>query len=93
MLQLLLPFLQQSQQLPAKFFFGTSSSHKVLREYNLISFGLPENNSLLELKSTVDELLEFLAGSPIKVNDLFQLGKSGHPWPVLLKLTNAWDRS
>ena len=73
-----------------------SSSQIDSRASNLILFGLHEKNSLLEVKNVVDELLEFLGGTPIKVNDLFWLGKfstsSSRPRPVLIKLATAWDR-
>ena len=45
----------------------------------------------------IDDLLEFLAGKPVNVNDVFHLGKysasSKRPRPVLIKLTTAWDRA
>ena len=66
------------------------------RACNLVLFGLPENDSILKLKSEIDELLEFLSGRSINVNDVFRLGKysasSNRPRPVLIKLTTAWDR-
>ena len=63
-----------------------SSSQIDSRASNLILFGL--NNSLLEVKNVVDELLEFLGETPIKINGLFRLGKfstsSSRPRPVLI---------
>lgn len=65
------------------------------RACNLVLFGLPETESILQLKSEVDELLEFLSGKHVSVNDVFRLGKysagSKCPRPVLIKLTTAWD--
>ncbi len=69
------------------------------RSNNLVVFGLPEVGSLQELKSSVDELLQFLVGKQVDLNDLFRLGRksatpseSDRPRPVLLKLTSSWDR-
>ena len=66
------------------------------RACNLVLFGLPENDSILKLKSEIDEVLEFLAGKQVTVNDVFRLGKfsasSNRPRPVLIKLATAWDR-
>ena len=70
------------------------------REVNLILFGLSEQGSILDTKDVVDELLEFLAGKPMQIKDMFQLGKvtrssgtgtSVRPRPILLKLFTAWD--
>ena len=70
------------------------------RDCNLILFGLPESRSIVDTKDSVDEMLEFLAGKPIPVKDVFRLGKyaskgslsSHRPRPVLVKLTTPWDR-
>ena len=72
------------------------------RECNLILFGLPEGRSIVDTKDSVDEILEFLAGKPIPVKDVFRLGRydrtssgsqsSRRPRPVLVKLTTQWDR-
>lgn len=60
---------------------------------NLVVFGLPAVGSLQELKSSVDELLRFLAGKQADLNDLYRLGRQSaaqsstdHPHPVLVKL-------
>ena len=80
----------------------SSSSFDLQRRGNLILFGLPEQGSLVETKSAVDEVLESLVGRQFPVKDLVRLGKlktqSGgpqtpqHPWPVLVKFSSAWDR-
>ena len=69
------------------------------RDCNLVLFGLPESRSIVDTKESVDEMLEFLAGKPVLVKDLFRLGKyvpsadpqnsSHRPRPVL---TTPWDR-
>ena len=51
----------------------------------------------MELKSDVDELLEYLTGKSVNINDVFRLGKysassSKRPRPILIKLATAWDR-
>ena len=60
-------------------------------------FGLPESRSIVDTKESVDVMLQFLAGKPVLVKDLFRLGKyaqnSRHrPRPVLIKLTTPWNR-
>ena len=62
-------------------------------------FGLSETHSLIESKEIVDDLLEFLAGKPVQIRDMFRLGKINHsstaqsrPRPILIKLSMAWDR-
>ena len=66
------------------------------RACNLVLFGLAENDSILQLKSEIDEVLEFLAGKPVAVSDVFRLGRYSAsakcPRPVLIKLATAWDR-
>ena len=57
--------------------YSRTSKPKLLdRSSNIICFGLPENRTLSELKSIVDDLLSFLAGCSITVNesDAFHLG-------------------
>ena len=68
---------------------------------NLFVFGLPEVESLPELKKAVDELFNFLVGRSVPLRDLFRLGRRVRtadssspicPRPVLLKLMSSWDR-
>ena len=70
-----------------------SHSHK------LFLFGLPEHNTLAELKNEIDKILSFLVGSHVHLSDLYRLGrmKSGttplsRPRPVLLTFTSLMDR-
>ena len=65
------------------------------RSENLIIFGLPEVDSLPDLKNSVDELLSFLVGKPIPISDMYRLGRrkvltvasvTPRPRPVILKL-------
>ena len=74
---------------------------KTNRVDNLIIFGLPEVNSLPDLKKSIDELLNFLTGRSVPLSDLFRLGQRKkspessspiRPRPVLLKLMSSWDR-
>ena len=69
------------------------------RGTNLVLFGLSETHSLIESKEIVDDLLQFLAGKPVQIRDMFRLGKINHsstaqsrPRPILIKLSMAWDR-
>ena len=64
-------------------------------------FGLPEVESLLDLKKSVDELLNFLVGRSVPLNDLFHLGRQKktsdsvvqcRPRPVMLQPLSSWDR-
>ena len=43
---------------------------------NLVLFGLFESHSLIESKEIVNEVLEFIAGKPIVIRDMFCLGKT-----------------
>ncbi len=70
------------------------------RSNNLVLFGLPEVDSLHTLRSSVDELLCFLLGKSVPLNDMFRLGRfqkptdqqpTPRPRPVLLKLATSWD--
>ncbi len=68
----------------------------------LILFGLEEKTSISETKEAVDEVLQFLAGCPVSVNDLVRLGRkpkqsssdsdAPRPCPVLISLSTVWDR-
>ena len=63
---------------------------RISRECNVILFGLPENNSIVETKSEIDEVFEFLVGKSVPIKDLFRLGKptqSLRPCPLLIKLS------
>ena len=78
---------------------ASKSSQSIECDANLVLFGLPENHSLIESKEIVDEVLEFLAGKPVIIRDMFRLGKvnptassQSRPRPVLIKLSVAWDR-
>ena len=65
------------------------------RDTNVVLFGLPETRSLVESKEVVDEVFEFLAGKPVHIKDIFRLGKfkqSARPRPLLVKLSDVWDR-
>ena len=90
------PHVNVASPSPARLSSVKATSVTVPRACNLVLFGLPENNSIMELKSEIDELLEFLAGKQVNVNDVFRLGKysgsSKRPRPVLIKLATAWDR-
>ena len=84
------PHVNVASPSPARLSSVKTTSVTVPRACNLVLFGLPENNSIMELKSEIDELLEFLAGKQVNVNDVFRLGKysgsSKRPRPVLISL-------
>ena len=80
-----------------------SLSHSVpdARDCNIILFGLPETESIIDTKASVDETLEFLVGKSVLIRDMFRLGKpkhfssspdQGRPRPILIKLSTPWDR-
>ena len=68
------------------------------RESNIVLFGVPEKQSLVETKGIVDEIFEFLSGKQIQIRDMFRLGRrqqpgsSSRPRPLLIKLCTVWDR-
>ena len=78
---------------------GNSMPTYASRSHKLILFGLPEHNTLSELKNEIDKILSFLVGSHVPLSDLYRLGrkKSGttplsRPRPVLLTFTSLMDR-
>lgn len=82
---------------------GRPNTSKDNRSDSLIVFGLPEVKSLTDLRQSVDEVLTFVVGRPVPLNDLFRLGRLKppgdstlspplRPRPVILKLSSAWDR-
>ena len=94
---------QQSQSqasLPAQ---RTSSRSPLAdgRECNVILFGLPENQTIVEAKGVVDEMFAFLSGKQVQIKDILRLGRfrspaspssSSRPRPLLIKLCTVWDR-
>ncbi len=72
------------------------------RSGNIIMFGLPESNSLGDLRKSVDEVLSFLTGTEVPLNDLYRLGRlrkssdssssASPPRPVIVTFASAWDR-
>ena len=68
----------------------------------MILFGLPEGKSLVDTKAAVDDMLSFLTSRPVKIKDLYRIGRfvkvsesdsmRQRPRPVLIKLASAWDR-
>ena len=92
---------QQSQSqasLPAQ----RTSSRADGRECNVILFGLPENQTIVEAKGVVDEMFAFLSGKQVQIKDILRLGRfrspaspsssSSRPRPLLIKLCTVWDR-
>ena len=90
---------QQSQSqasLPAQ----STSSRADGRECNVILFGLPENQTIVEAKGVVDEMFAFLSGKQVQIKDILHLGRfrspaspsSSRPRPLLIKLCTVWDR-
>ena len=82
---------------------GRPGASTASRADSLIVFGLPEAKSLPDLRQSVDELLTFLVGRSVPLNDLFRLGRLkqpdvpmasplARPRPIILKLASAWDR-
>ena len=92
---------QQSQSqasLPAQ---RTSSRSPLAdgRDSNVILFGLPENQTIVEAKGVVDEMFDFLIGKQVQIKDILRLGQfrspaspSSRPRPLLIKLCTVWDR-
>ena len=68
-------------------------------ECNVILFGLPENQTIVEAKGVVDEMFDFLIGKQVQIKDILRLGRfrspaspSSRPRPLLIKLCTVWDR-
>ena len=86
---------QQSQSqasLPAQ----RTSSRSPLADGNVIPFGLPENQTIVEAKGVVND---FLIGKQVQIKDILRLGRfrspaspSSRPRPLLIKLCTVWDR-
>ena len=69
-------------------------------------FGVPESQSIVQAKSAIDEILQFVVGRAVPVVDAFRLGKpkrdqgratsdgdsESRPRPILVKLGCVWDR-
>ena len=47
----------------------SNSSFQDSRESNVVLFGVPENQSIVEVKRVVDEVFEFLSGKQIQIKD------------------------
>ena len=87
---------QQSQSqasLPAQ---RTSSRSPLAdgRDSNVILFGLPENQTIVEAKGVVDEMFDFLIGKQVQIKGRFRspASPSSRPRPLLIKLCTVWDR-
>ena len=59
----------------------------------MILFGLAETQSIVEVKSTVDELLEYLSEKQVEIKDMLGRYKQSatRPHPLLIKLSTGWD--
>ena len=69
------------------------------RNQNVILFGLKESDSLIDLKNQIDDMLTFLVGSHVPLNNLYRLGRNKpdassaqRPRPVLLTFSSPMDR-
>ena len=90
---------------PASSSVGHPASGKVLsrnvRSNNVILFNLPES-SLLDMKSTIDDMSTFLIGKTVKITNAFRIGRKKQPdelsvarpkcRPILIKLDNVWEK-
>ena len=63
--------------LPARASTSNTTELSDSRACNLILFGLHESGSILELKSDIDEFLEFLTGKSVNINGCLS------PWKIL----------
>jgi len=64
------------------------------REKNVILFGVPENKIRSQWNRCVVDILDFVAGRRVEIEDAFRLGVFcvDKCRPVLVKLKNVWDR-
>ena len=65
-------------------------------------FGLPEGDSLADLKEVVNHILQHISGRAVNFNDAYRIGRrnstdvsgpiSSPPPPLLIKLSSVWDK-
>ena len=83
---------------------GATQGHKLLnpssRSNRIILFNLPEA-SLMETKSAIDEISEYLIGKKVNVRNAIRLGRRKlpgndstptRPRPILITLDSGWDK-
>ena len=83
---------------------GTGQGHKLLnpssRSNRIIVFNLPEA-SLMETKSAIDKISEYLIGKKVNIHNAIRLGKRKppgndsaptRPRPILITLDSDWDK-
>jgi len=75
---------------------GSDSYNRELksREKNLVLFGVPENNVRSAWCKCVTDVLDFVAGRRVEIDDAIRLGtfSADKCRPVLVKLKSVWDR-
>jgi hypothetical protein len=64
------------------------------RSMNLLMFGVEEDKVASVWRDKADRALEFIAGNPVDVTDMFRLGRfnAGKTRPILVKLRTTWDK-
>ena len=64
------------------------------RTSNIVMFGIAENRDVAVWKTKIDDVLRFVVGRDVRVNDAFRMGsfREGKMRPILVKLSSAWDR-
>jgi len=65
-----------------------------MREKNVVMFGVPENNVRSAWCKCVTNVLDFVAGRRVEIDDALRLGafSADKCRPVLVKLKSVWDR-
>jgi len=71
--------------------------NKLKREKNLVIYGIPESNeekndSVVGIKTKLEELWKTLKLPPVDYDEAFRLGKSGNKRPILIKLLKLSDK-
>jgi hypothetical protein len=70
------------------------SQPEVDRSRNIIVLGLAEDKTHTVWQTEVSEVLSFILGQSVQIDDSFRLGQftAGKCRPVLVRLQSAWDR-
>ena len=58
---------------------ATASKNDLARRANIVVFEVPESQSIVQDKNTIDKILSCAVGGDVPVVDAFRLGKQKHP--------------
>jgi hypothetical protein len=92
--------LYQQQQLQQSVQYGATSSASTAsvrdRSFNIVVFGVQEDNNVNVWRQKVFDVLKFTVGRPVAVSEMFRVGGrvgvAGKVRPIVVKLMSTWDR-